>query len=313
MPPSGGGVRRPEVAVRVLLTGASSGFGRTTAARLAASPGVDLVVGGRRAAPVGTGLPLDLSSLSEVRSFAESVEQHLAGRPLDGLILNAGVVRGDVAGRTEDGFETAFAVNHLAHYLLLRLLMPRLGDGAVIVMTTSGTHDPTLNAGLEAPRHADVELLAHPERDPALHPRPGRAGQHAYSASKLCTVLTVRALAERAETVDGRWSVVAYDPGQVFGTGLVSDLSLPRRMAWAVFGTPLGAPVRHLSATANDRRTAGLTLARLALGERRPPPGRSYAALRRGRLGWPEPSELARQPGLAATVWDRSAELVGLV
>jgi hypothetical protein len=39
--------------------------------------------------------------------------------------------------RTEDGFETAFAANHLVHYLVLRLLMPRLarddGTGRIAI------------------------------------------------------------------------------------------------------------------------------------------------------------------------------------
>jgi NAD(P)-dependent dehydrogenase (short-subunit alcohol dehydrogenase family) len=52
------------------------------------------------------------------------------------LVLNAATQFGNVDQRTEDGFETTFAVNHLAHYLLLPLLRPRLADGAIVVITT---------------------------------------------------------------------------------------------------------------------------------------------------------------------------------
>src|SRR5208282_6308458 len=75
--------------------------------------------------------------------------------------------------RTSDGFETTFAVNHLAHYLLLRLLLPRLARGAVVVMTTSGTYDPAEKTIIPPPRHAKARLLAYPDLDPALTRRRG--------------------------------------------------------------------------------------------------------------------------------------------
>jgi hypothetical protein len=43
------------------------------------------------------------------------------------------------------GHGTTFAANHLAHYLLLHLLMPRLAYGATAVITTSSLHDPETN------------------------------------------------------------------------------------------------------------------------------------------------------------------------
>jgi len=187
--------------------------------------------------------------------------------PVDALVLNAGMVRPDIAGRTVDGFETTFAVNHLAHYLLVRLLLPALAERALVVMTTSGTHDPANHAGLAPPRHADAELLARPDRDPDSDPRPHKAGEHAYTASKLCTVLTARSLSGHADVNDKGVTVLAYDPGQVFGTGLAKDLSFPRRMAWSLLGTPVpGWPLRRLNTQLNSRAAAGTTLADLALG-----------------------------------------------
>ena len=171
-----------------------------------------------------------------MRAFATSVRERLGDTPVDALVLNAGVVRPDVTGRTVDGFETTFAVNHLAHYLLLRLLLPALADGAIVVLTTSGTHDPATGAGLAPPRHADAELLAHPDRDPDRDARPRKAGEHAYTASKLCAVLTARSLSEHPDIQTRRLTVVAYDPGQVFGTGLAKDLSFPLRISLVAAG-----------------------------------------------------------------------------
>jgi NAD(P)-dependent dehydrogenase (short-subunit alcohol dehydrogenase family) len=297
----------------IVMTGGTSGFGAIAAERLARSGDARLILGARRARPASAGesIPLDLTRLDSVRAFATSVAERLGDTPVDALVLNAGVVRPDDAGRTTDGFETTFAVNHLAHYLLLRLLMPALADGAVVVLTTSGTHDPANRAGLAPPRHADAELLAHPDRDPDRDTRPRKAGEHAYTASKLCAVLTARSLAQHR-----RVTAVAYCPGQVFGTGLAKDLSFPLRMAWSLLGTSaLGWPLRRLNRTFNSRSAAGGALADLALGRAEPPmppEGRGYAALRRGELTWPDPSELARRDDLAQELWDDSARLVGL-
>lgn len=294
----------------MVMTGGTSGFGAIAAERLALSGEARLILGARRSTSVGESIPLDLTELDSVRAFATSVRERLGDTPIDALVLNAGLILPDVTGRTVDGFETTFAVNHLAHYLLLRLLMPALADRAIVVLTTSGTHDPATGAGLATPRHADAELLAYPDRDPGRDARPRKAGEHAYTASKLCAVLTAGSLSEHPDVQARQLTVIAYDPGQVFGTGLAKGLSLPLRMAWSLLGTPaLGWPVRRLKSDLNSRSAAGNTLADLALRLVAPPNGHTYGALRRARLTWPD---LARKAEPAQALWDDSARLVGL-
>lgn len=296
----------------LVMTGGTSGFGAGTARRLHDTGG-RLILGARSpGGTVGESLPLDLASLDSVRGFAAAVQDRLGAEPIDALVLNAGIVRPDATGRSLDGHEVTFSVNHLAPYLLLRLLVAHLAPGAVVVLTTSGTHDPELKGGLAPPRHADARLLANPSGDAAAEPTSARAGQEAYTASKLCSVLTVGALADRAEIRQRDSTVLAYCPGQVFGTGLAAGLSRARRIAWRVMGTPVSAPVRRFMPTLNTREAAGAALARLALGEVTPPAGRSYVALRRGELTWPEPSALARSTDLAERLWRDSAALVGI-
>ncbi|MBF6180768.1 SDR family NAD(P)-dependent oxidoreductase [Nocardia otitidiscaviarum] len=294
----------------IVMTGRSSGFGAIAAQRLAHSSETRLITGER--SPSADAIALDLASLESVRAFAVAVRELLGENSIVVLVLNAGTILPDTAGRTVDGYETGFAVNHLAHYLLLRLLLPSLAEKGRIVLTTSGTHDPATGAGLALPRHADAELLAHPDRDPGVHPNARTAGQHAYTASKLCTVLTVRALNANPDIRSRHITALAYDPGQVFGTGLARDLALPFRIAWSVLGTPVGAPLRRFNRTVNTREAAANALADLALGTVTPPPGRTYAALRHGEITWPDPSELARRDDLASALWDDSARLVGL-
>ena len=80
----------------------------------------------------------------------------------------------------------------------------------------------------------------------------------------------------------------------------------------APLGTPLGAPMRRIGTNLNSRDAAARTLVDLALGVTPPPDDQSYAALRRGRLTWPDPSDLARSDDLARALWNDSADLVGL-
>ncbi|MFG1428038.1 SDR family NAD(P)-dependent oxidoreductase [Roseixanthobacter glucoisosaccharinicivorans] len=136
----------------IVMTGGTNGIGLAAAEEIRRAPGVRLLVGARSKAPSKLKtLPFDLARLASVRSFAAAVEQWLDDTSIDGLVLNAGMQVRDINQRTEDGFEPTFAVNHLAHYLLLRLLSPKLAPGAVVVITTSNLHDPKTRADRQAP------------------------------------------------------------------------------------------------------------------------------------------------------------------
>jgi NAD(P)-dependent dehydrogenase (short-subunit alcohol dehydrogenase family) len=76
-----------------------------------------------------------------------------------------------------------------------------------------------------------------PDKDPDRDVQASKAGQHAYTASKLCAVLTARRLSRCDDVQAKGLTVIAYDSGQVFGTGLTKDLSLPLRAAWHVATT----------------------------------------------------------------------------
>lgn len=69
-------------------------------------------------------LLLDLNSLASVRKFASEFLE-ASGNKLNILINNAGVMV-TPEGLTEDGFETQFGTNHLAHFLLFQLVKPAL-------------------------------------------------------------------------------------------------------------------------------------------------------------------------------------------
>jgi len=288
----------------VVMTGATAGLGEVAAQQISRSSNTRLIIGarGRRALTEITVLPLDLARLASVQAFAEAIFDTLNGTGIDALVLNAGAQFPNVDQRTEDGFETTFAVNHLAHYLLLRLLLPKLAQQARVVITTSDTHDPKTNP-IAPPLHADAERLAHPGHESE---RRFMAGFRAYSSSKLCNLLTARALAASPEAKSRQFCVIAYNPGFTPGTSLQRAWPIPVRMLMTAIG--LMRPVLRLNTTAQ----AGSILAELTLVEIMPPDGRIYASLVKRRLTWPEPSDLARRDDLMNALWSDSAKLVGI-
>ena len=119
---------------------------------------------------------LDLERLADVRAVAEALPA------ADAVALNAGLQVVTGASRTPDGFETTFQVNHLAHLLLLDTLLARSEPPARIVLTGSGTHDPSRRTGLPAPLEGDVGTWARADDGDE---QPGVAGRRRYTTSKL--------------------------------------------------------------------------------------------------------------------------------
>lgn len=136
-----------------LVTGSTDGIGLATALELA-ERGCAVIVHGRNARRAdaaarkiasATGnrnvsaVAGDFGSLDEVRTMAAQILR--TGSRLDVLVNNAGIaVRR--RGTTRDGYESTFAVNHLAPFLLTNLLLDRLRDSAParIVNVSSGVH-----------------------------------------------------------------------------------------------------------------------------------------------------------------------------
>jgi NAD(P)-dependent dehydrogenase (short-subunit alcohol dehydrogenase family) len=123
----------------VIVTGASSGIGRTAAGALA-NAGAHVVLAvrdpakGEAAAAAMPGATevrvLDLASLDSVRLFAAAWEGGI-----DLLINNAGVMVPPLT-RTADGFELQFGTNHLGHFALTNLLLPNV-TGRVVTVSSS--------------------------------------------------------------------------------------------------------------------------------------------------------------------------------
>jgi len=191
-----------------IVTGATSGVGYQAAKRLAQG-GARLVivcrndqkarqVAGELETAYGAQVEVlvaDFSKLNEVREIAEEILKHHPH--LDVLVNNAGL-HNTRRILTEDGHEMVFCVNHLASFLLTRLLLGRLLDSAParIIQVNSQGHR---FGGL------DINDLTWERRR--------YKGLQGYGASKVAQLLTVWELAERLE--GSGVTINAMHPGEV--------------------------------------------------------------------------------------------------
>jgi NAD(P)-dependent dehydrogenase (short-subunit alcohol dehydrogenase family) len=144
----------------ILITGCSSGIGIETAKTLHET-GATIYATARdlNKAKSALGsilhsgrvhlLELNLQSLASVRKCAETFLAK--SNRLNVLINNAGVMA-TPEGRTADGFETQFGTNHLAHFLLIQLLLPVLEQSStpefqsrVVVLSSVAHRDGEVN------------------------------------------------------------------------------------------------------------------------------------------------------------------------
>ena len=181
----------------VVITGANSGIGRIAARELArAGARVTLAVRdtakGEAAAAEMTGSVdvrrLDLADLSSVRAFADAWADDL-----DVLVNNAGVMAVPES-RTKEGFEMQIGTNHLGHFALTNLLLPRIRDRVVSV--SSGAH-----------RIGRIRL------DDLNWEEGSYSRWPAYGQSKLANLLFIAELQRRLEEAGSPVRAVAAHPG----------------------------------------------------------------------------------------------------
>ncbi len=178
----------------VLITGANQGLGKTSAIALG-KMGARLVLVCRNAEKGAATLaalqaegirdaeviPGDLASQAAVRQIAE--EFHSRHQRLDVLLNNAGVLVPSYR-KTVDGLEETLAINHLAYFLLTKLLLDVL---------KASRPARIVNVSSEAHRGAKMNW------DDLQFKNGGYRAFKAYSQSKLCNILFTRELAARLE------------------------------------------------------------------------------------------------------------------
>ncbi|PRY00912.1 oxidoreductase [Allonocardiopsis opalescens] len=282
-----------------LVTGAAGGIGLETALGLARAGATVLLAGrkpealDRAAAGIARRAPgadlehlvLDLADLSSVERAAEQVLT--AGRPLDLLVNNAGVMAVPERRTTADGFELTFGTNHLGHFALTGRLLPAL-----------------LKA--EAARVVTVSAMASRWRSAALadvNSEGGYRPMRAYALSKFANVVFTEELDRRAAGTD--LHAMAAHPGtsdtgiQRHGSSLVRWLT--RTALEPVLGhSPERAALPSLYAATDPTVPGGAFIGPGGAGESRGAPTR--VPLPRG----------ADDPETGRALWELSERLTGV-
>lgn len=193
-----------------VVTGANSGLGLVTARELArrgarvvlacrsearGNEAGDLIVSEVPGADVEF-VRLDLGDLDSVGEFAATYDLRY-GERLDLLVNNAGVMALP-PGRTADGFETQFGVNHLGHFALTGLLLPAL-------LNTPGARVVTVSSMMHALSNIDLDDLG--------NERHTYRRWIAYARSKTANLLFTHELARRLAAVGSDVVAAAAHPG----------------------------------------------------------------------------------------------------
>jgi NAD(P)-dependent dehydrogenase (short-subunit alcohol dehydrogenase family) len=269
----------------IVITGGSDGIGAAAAKKLA-SLGHEVVIVGRspqktetvaRSIDVSFHLA-DFTKLSDVHALADALRTNHPH--IDVLVNNAGGIMAEFSV-TDDGFERTLQINHLAPFLLTNLLLDRLVESNAAVLNTSS---------VAAKVWGNIDL---DDLDNHRNYSPNKA----YGDSKLANILFTKELHRRFH--EQGIATAAFHPGTVatnFAAGSTSALRF-------VYRTPL----RHVVLTNVDKGSKNLVW----LADSEPnidwKSGEFYT---KTRIAPTNPQ--ANDPDLAKTLWDRSAEMVGL-
>ena len=161
-------------------------------------------------------LPCDQTDLHSVEAAMKQLLEHV--QRLDIVIFNAGVMGKDAA-LTKDGYEYHFGINHLAHGLMIKMLLPllkstasRYGDARVVSLASNGFRW-TPSGGIVFDKLRTTQDMAFAGR------------WRRYGQSKLANVAYAAELSKRHPEI----SSVSIHPGVIFTDLWDGNLSLLNR------------------------------------------------------------------------------------
>jgi NAD(P)-dependent dehydrogenase (short-subunit alcohol dehydrogenase family) len=203
----------------VLITGGTAGIGLATAKAMY-KMGANIILTARdptkteqaikeikafrpkdgKISPKIESMPLNLADLNSVQQFVNEFRQR--NLPIDFLILNAGAVFLK-PGKTRDGFEQCWQINHLSHFLLTTSLLDIINKcKSKVIIVASDAH--------KFIKKYTPLTMEQVRSDLSDSPYSGYMGP--YSLSKLCNILFAEELVKR---VDKGVTVVSVHPGFV--------------------------------------------------------------------------------------------------
>ncbi|TVY87641.1 Protochlorophyllide reductase A-like protein [Lachnellula willkommii] len=189
-------------------------------------------------------LPLDLTSLDNIRQFAADINKRVATgslQPIQALVLNAGVKDCMGDNFTKDGYEHTFAVNYLANFLLSLLLLESIDKqcgrivyvGSTAAFITGGPNPEIFVS--EQQKKAFITTTEKMAKGIEEIPDPkgdlNGIGDRRYALSKLLLAMWMYEFQRRldADPKLSNIAVLGLDPGWVGGTELARNCPpLPR-------------------------------------------------------------------------------------
>ncbi|NUP47492.1 MAG: SDR family oxidoreductase [Catenulispora sp.] len=284
-----------------VVTGANSGLGLESV-RILAAHGAHVVLTARdrlkgeaAVAKIAQETPgaslelriLDLADLESVRAFADGVRAD--GLPVNVLINNAGVMM-TPPRTTRQGFEMQLGTNHLGHFALTGLLLDVLaaGDDPRVVTVSSTLHKQG---------KIDFDDLMQTRR---------YSPTAAYAQSKVANLLFGLELQRRLTAAGSPVRSLMAHPGYS-NTNLQFAGPTGWRKAIMRIANPLMAQKPAIGALAQVRAAVAPDVAG----------GQYYGSPKlfenRGHPELVEPSRHARDPQVAARLWEESEKLTGVV
>lgn len=208
-----------------LLTGCNSGIGKASlealsragAHMIAAARTVEKATAATQGLSEITPVACELSEPESVRACVETVRE--SGRPLDGILCNAGIM---ALPKLEQvyGYEKQFFTNHIGHSILVLGLLDQLTDDGRVVMVSSSAHKMTPKGGIELDN---------------LSGERNYKSWAAYGQSKLANLLFARQLAAEFESDDTDRVAIALHPG-VIKTNLGRHMNPIARIGLGIVG-----------------------------------------------------------------------------
>ncbi|NJK84546.1 MAG: SDR family NAD(P)-dependent oxidoreductase [Saprospiraceae bacterium] len=214
--------------INVLITGANSGLGFELAKQLAAD-GHGVLMCCRTLAKSNLAKSQILAAFPNAQLWAcemdlssqESIYQCIEQLPVvaDALVCNAAISYDGFHQYTKEGIELTFGVNHLGHFLLVKLLTEKFLALKKILIVASDLHNPEKSKSFfPKPSIEPIKHLAYPA--PLSIESLKSAGALRYVNSKLCNVLFTYELARRFAQKQRAGVISAFNPGFMPSTNL---------------------------------------------------------------------------------------------
>jgi len=210
----------------ILITGGTTGLGLETAKRLAIGGPDNLVITARTPAKGQAAVDSindylsssekDVDSVSvsyrildldDVQGIQDAVERWFEDEnspfpdQLDCIVNNAGVMNIPKLELTVDGIERQMASNHLGHFVLTKLLVPKLSNRAKVISVSSTAHEFAKPDGMDF--------------DYCWKGSPNYNSWKSYGQSKLANILFSQELQRRSDEAGYDWDVACLHPGVV--------------------------------------------------------------------------------------------------